>query len=350
MPLSANPVRRSRLPHLLLFAGFAAWYYGSRALAERAANGLTLRFPALHGVVAAVCQLFLLTIGFMALQAIARQSAPLRVLMAMPKRPTAKREWLTGAALGWGIVVAGVLPLLLSLHLHAEVSLRPAALGTAALTVVTLALATLANDITFRGYPFRCLTEAFGSSFAVFLVAVLAGFGRWLDPYAPAAAIVTTMLLTVLLSLTWLRTHAVWLAWGLHFAMAVSTGVLFGLPLGGKTEFASVVQGSAYGPDWLTGGDFGPAGSLLSLLVLLVAIPVLYRITRDFAWDYTHAPILPGGYEVTVAPPAAHTAMETAAAAKAPALVQILSSTPQGMSGTTDLPVAPPPPAPDRLH
>ena len=347
MPLSGTPVRRSRLPHLLLFAGFAAWYYGSRELGNRAANGLTSHFVEMHGLVAACCHLFLLVIGFMALQAVARQSTSLRELTAMPKRATSGREWLTGAALGWGIVVAGLLPLMLSLRFHAEVSLRPAALGTAALTLVTLALATLANDMTFRGYPFRCLTEVFGNSFAVVLIAVLAGFGRWRDPYGSSAAVVTTMLLTLLLSLTWLRTHAVWLAWGLHFALAVATGVLFGLPLGGRTEYASVVQGSVYGPDWLTGGDFGPAAALFSLVVLLAAIPVLYRVTRDYAWSYTHAPILPAGYEVTIAPPAAHTAMEEAA--KAPALVQILSTTPQGMSGQAERPVAPPP-MPDRIH
>jgi membrane protease YdiL (CAAX protease family) len=319
-------------------------------LATKAANGLTLRFPAGHGLVEACCHLFLLVIGFMALQTMARQSAPLRELMAMPKRATAKREWLTGAALGWGIVVACVLPLILSLRLHAEVSLRPSMLGTTLLALLTLALATLANDITFRGYPFRCLTDAFGSSFAILLLMLLAGFARWRDPYASGAAVVTTMLLTALLSLTWLRTHAVWLAWGLHFGLAASTGVLFGLPLGGKTEFASAVQGSTYGPDWLTGGDFGPAASLFALVVLVAAVPVLYRVTRDFAWSYTHAPIVAGGYEVTVAPPAAHTAMEDAAA-KAPALVQILASTPQGFSKTGDGAVAPPPPPlPDRAQ
>ena len=347
MPLSGTPVRRSRLAHLLLFAGFAAWYYGSGELAKRAANGLTLHFVQGHDLVQACCHLFLLVIGFMALQAVARQSASLRELTAMPKRATSGREWLTGAALGWGIVVAGLLPLILSLRLHTVVSLRPAALGTAALTLATLAMATLANDITFRGYPFRCLTEVFGSPFAVVLIAVLAGLGQWRDPYAPGAAVVTTMLLAVLLSLTWLRTHAIWMTWGLHFAMAVAIAVLFGLPLGGSTEFASVVQGNTRGPDWATGGDFGPAASLFAMIVLVIAIPVLYRVTRDFAWNYTHAPIVSGGYEVTIAPPAAHTAMEEAA--KAPALVQILSTTPQGASGQMEQ-TPPPPAAPDRIH
>ena len=347
MPLSETPVRRSRLPHLLLFAGFAAWYFGSGALASRAANGLTLRFVEARGLVEACCHLFLLVIGFMALQTIAREKSPLRELTALPKRPTAKREWLSGVALGWGIVVVGVLPILLALRLHAEVSLRPSLLGTALMTVLTLAVAALTHEMTFRGYPFRCLTEAVGSSFAILLMVLGAGVTAWQDPYAPGAAVLGAMLLTLVLSLTWLRSHAIWLAWGLHFGLAASTGVLFGLPVDARTEYASIVRSSTYGPDWLTGGDYGPAAALFSLVVLLVAIPVLYRVTRDYAWSYTHAPILPAGYEVTIAPPAAHTAMEEAA--KAPALVQILASTPQGMSGQTDRPAAPPP-VPDRLH
>ena len=350
MPLSDTQVRRRRLPHLLLFAGFAAWYFGSGVLGARAANGLTLHFgQAARGLVEACCHLFLLIIGFMALQAMARMSAPLQELTALPRRATSAREWLIGAALGWGIVLAGLLPLILSLRLHTEVSFQPALIGTALVTLFTLALATLAHEMTFRGYPFRCLTEAFGSSFAILLMILLAGFSAWRDPYASRAAVLATMLMTLLLSLTWLRTHAVWLAWGLHFALAGSSGVLFGLPVSGTSEFASAVQGSTYGPDWLTGGDFGPAAALFSLLVILAVIPLLYRVTRDFAWNYTHTQILPGGYEVTVAPPAAHTQMEEAAAAKAPSLVQILPSTPQGLSGAPDLSGAPSV-RPDRLH
>ena len=42
----------------------------------------------------------------------------------------------------------------------------------------------------------------------------------------------------------------------------------------------------------------------------LFANVYLYRVTTDYAWDYTHPPIIPGGYDVTIPPPAAHLAME----------------------------------------
>ena len=86
----------------------------------------------------------------------------------------------------------------------------------------------------------------------------------------------------------------------------------------------------ATGPRWLSGGAFGLDAALLTGAAMLAAMVVLYRETRDYAWRYTHPPIVAGGYEVTVAPPAAHVAMEKAASP--PPLVQILPATPQTQS------------------
>jgi hypothetical protein len=151
-------------------------------------------------------------------------------------------------------------------------------------------------------------------------------------PYGTAdgTRILVEMLATLLLCLCWHRTHGLWLLWGLHFAWAASTAVLFGLPIGGDIAFASIVDTRATGPVWLTGGAYGPAAAAISILLLAAAISVVVRVTGDYAWNYTHPPIIPGGYDVTVAPPAAHVAMEQAAAqpVNPASLVQILPATP----------------------
>jgi hypothetical protein len=140
--------------------------------------------------------------------------------------------------------------------------------------------------------------------------------------------ILVTMLGSLLLCLCWHRTHGLWLLWGLHFAWAASTGVLFGLPLGGDVSFSSIIDTRASGPAWLTGGLYGPAAAAFSILVVLAAIPILVRVTDDYAWKYTHPPIIPGGYDVTIAPPAAHVAMEQSAQAAPASLIQILPVAP----------------------
>jgi len=110
--------------------------------------------------------------------------------------------------------------------------------------------------------------------------------------------------------------------------------VLVGLPIVGRSDFGSVMDASASGPRWLSGGGFGLDAALLTALVMLGGMAVLYRATRDWAWAYTLPEIVPGGYEVVVAPPAAHVAMEKAAAPLP--LVQILPVTSQSFSARTE--------------
>ena len=120
---STTENRLRRLPQLLLFAGFAAWYFGSDALASRAASGFSFRFGLglWQGLIEAVFHLFLLVFGFVALAVIARQMVPLRDLVALPARASASREWGLGAAVGWALVVASLLPLIFSARLHAQI-------------------------------------------------------------------------------------------------------------------------------------------------------------------------------------------------------------------------------------
>ena len=140
------------------------------------------------------------------------------------------------------------------------------------------------------------------------------------------------MLAGVLFSVAWLRTHGLWLPWGMHFAWNASMGILLGLPVSGLNSFSTVVMTRAVGRHWLTGGAYGPEAAFFTVPVLLISIVILVLLTRQYAWDYTRAPLIPAGYAVDVAPPEAHSAMEQEAAAKPPSLVQIMPTTPQTRS------------------
>ena len=109
-------------------------------------------------------------------------------------------------------------------------------------------------------------------------------------------------------------------------------GVLFGLPVHGMLDYSTVIQATASGRAWLSGGDYGPEGAILTSFALLIGLASIIRSTRDYAWHYTHPVIAPGGYPMDVAPPPAHTAMEQAQQSRPPTLVQILPTTPQNMT------------------
>lgn len=312
---------------LALFLTGGLWVLAARSAAEHAAQGFTTHFlsdlfePLLSGVFL----LFLLLVGFTIIHWIATRSATVRGVNSLPLRSSARAEWRLGAALGWSMLIAAILPMAITLSLHPNFWWQPRGFGLVLLSLVTLLVFTLAVEATFRGYLFSRLVRALGPTLAsLFVSAVYASMSQF-HPQASGLSFVVTFVFSLVLCMAYLRTHALWLPWGLHYAWAASMGVLFGLPVGGFDMYSSVVDTSVTGPAWLTGGFYGPEGALLTVLVALVAMPILYRLTRDFAWQYTHTPIVAAGYAMDVAPPAEHVKMEQAASA-AP-LVQILSTT-----------------------
>jgi membrane protease YdiL (CAAX protease family) len=340
--LDTTTARRSeRTLQLALFVTSVAWFLASDTVAAHAARGLSERFglDAARPLLTWAFLLFLLAVGFSILQTIAKRRSPLREVIGLPKRPTAGREWELGAALGWGLLVLAVIPMAAAGTLHIHFWTQPRAFALLLLNLVTLAVAALAEEVAFRGYSFRRLIEAIGPVAATIVMSLLFALGHVLNPSATGASSLVTILAGVLLSVAWLRTRGLWLGWGLHFAWNASMGILFGLPISGINDFASIVQTRAFGRPWLTGGDYGPEGAGITVLVLLIGIVVLVRVTRDYAWHYTYVPIVAAGYPMEAAPPAAHVAMEQQAQraqqASPPAavsLVQILPATPQTRS------------------
>lgn len=335
--------RSNRTLQLALVIASIAWILAAQALAGRAARGIALALNLGQGrfLLSAVFFLFLLWLGFSVLQKISLGRVSARELLGLPKRATARREWALGAAIGWGAIVAAVLPMAIAGTLHVQFWVAARAFELVLINLLTLAVAALAEEVAFRGFPFRRLIEAAGPVKATILMAVFFGMLHMLNPDANWTSTAVTVLAGVLLSIAWLRTHGLWLAWGLHFAWNASMGVLFGLPVSGLDNFSSVVQTRAIGRQWLTGGDYGPEAAVLTGLVLLVAIAVLFRVTRDYAWNYTYTPAVPGGYPTVAQPSAAHVAMERQAQltmerqaqqaqqAGSTSLVQIFPATPQ---------------------
>jgi hypothetical protein len=340
--LDTTTARRSeRTLQLALFVTSAAWFLAADTVAARASRGLSERFglDAARPLLTWAFLLFLLAVGFSTLQAVAKRRSSLREVLGLPKRPTAGREWQLGVALGWGLVVLAVLPMAVAGTLHIEFWTQPRAFGLLLLNLLTLAVAALAEEVAFRGYSYRRLIEAIGPVAATILMSLLFGLGHVFNPGATGASTLVTILAGVLLSVAWLRTHGLWLGWGLHFAWNASMGILFGLPISGINDFASIVQTRAFGRLWLTGGGYGPEGAGITVIVLLIGIVVLVRVTRDYAWHYTYVPIVAAGYPMEAPPPAAHVAMQQQEQRSqqtrpiAPvSLVQILPSTPQTRS------------------
>ncbi|MGI4829524.1 MAG: CPBP family intramembrane glutamic endopeptidase [Janthinobacterium lividum] len=317
--------------NLALFAIGLLWLLASRVGADNAAQGIArlIRADVLRPFLSQLFLLVLLPTGFTVLNWLATRNGSIRETNALPVRSSAPVEWQKGAALGWVLVLFAILPMVLVGDLHPQFWWAFRAWGLALLALATLLLGSLATEIAFRGFLFRRMIGATGPVAATLILSGLFALTSTSMLNTTPFSFLVSLLGGILFSLAYLRTHALWIGWGLRFGWVASMGVFFGLPLAGSVDHASVVATETSGRVWLTGGAYGPEGAFFTIVVLLVGMFLLYRLTNEFAWQYTHEPIVAAGYPMDVPPPAAHTAME---AAKPAPLVQILSTTPASFS------------------
>jgi uncharacterized protein len=269
------------------------------SIAHHAANGLSTGdwVPLLDRFI----MLFLLLVGYSALGVgFSRQREPRRA-MGLVGRPGMLREFGIGGAVGWGLLLLTIIPSVFIGGLGATLWTGPHQWFLLILDVLVLAIAALCEELIFRGYPFQRLIDAIGPTLATVLVSVCFVVVHY-QPDMPHAAVFALFLLSIILCIAFLRTRALWLPWGLHFAWNAAMGPLFGLPLSGYSGFARgfspVVQSLPPGPESLTGADYGPEGSVVAVFVLCFGLWLITRVTREYAHRYGFPEIIPGGIPV----------------------------------------------------
>lgn len=326
---TAGPFERIRACVYFLIA--AIYFYFARIVAEKAAHGLG--FGGDLSVLKQILFLFLLLVGYAGMgYAFQHQSKPLEA-MGLARRSGWFREFGIGVAFGWGMIVACVLPIALFGGLAVSISRDASAWAGLLADLAVLLVAALAEEIGFRGYPFQRIMDAMGASLGTIFMATVFALIHSRNPSASAMSMTVTFLSGLLFAMAYLRTRALWMAWGIHFSWNAAMGLLFGLPISGIGSFSPVIASDAMGPLWLTGGEYGPEGSLVAAIVLIAGLFVLYRITHEYAFKYAQPVIVAGGIPVDIAPPATHQTMAAAETTPSSGLIQIQ-------------PAAPPPPIP----
>jgi len=327
-PIPVQQLPRPGVMHLALFFASIAWYRIAAALAASAANGFAVRLDAAdeQPLIEAVALLFMVLLGLAALRIMERTLIPFRLSLGIPKRPTAREEWTTGAALGWGVSVISAMAMVLARSLHVQFWTTPHAFVVLGVSATALAITTLAKLLALYGYGFQHLVEGTGAARATALLLVLVVLDAVITPTAYGTADGVRVLVSafgaLLLCLCWLRTRALWLGWGGWFGWSASTALIFGLPVSARFSYSAVVDARASGHLWLTGGNYGPAASVLLAILFLAAIPLLVRLSDEYAWRYTRKPLVPGGIAVEIPAPAAHATVEPPPP-PTPSLVQI---------------------------
>jgi uncharacterized protein len=185
-----------------------------------------------------------------------------------------------------GVVLVGLpIAILFALGAYEFVLFRgfsSALVGVAGVIVIAAVL----EELVYRCLLFRVLERAWGTGVALAVQAIVFAVMHLANVEQGSAADVMAMLVSVtLLGLLWaglfVLTRNLWVVAANHAAWNF-TILLSGVPLSGIEDWRALapIESRYAGPDWLTGGMFGPENSLLVMVSIAVAVVLLLRAAR----------------------------------------------------------------------
>jgi membrane protease YdiL (CAAX protease family) len=199
--------------------------------------------------------------------------AVVRLGQAAARRP---RPIIVAGLLGALAVGIPSLILLAVGWLRAEPGPSGSSLAAAASIALFLAPAALWEEMVFRGYAFAVLADWWGPAAALGATSMVFGLVHFQNAGSSLASVVVVILAGVFLGGVLLVTGSLWAAFAAHLAWnwvlaAVLHSAVSGIPF--TTPDYRVVDA---GPDWATGGVWGPEGGVPAACGLVLASIYLY--------------------------------------------------------------------------
>jgi membrane protease YdiL (CAAX protease family) len=148
---------------------------------------------------------------------------------------------------------------------------------------ITLLLlpAALLEELLTRGYILSVLREWWGWRWAIFATSVGFGLLHLTNNGANAESVALVTLAGVFLAGVLYATRSLYAAWMAHFAWNWTMAAVFHASVSGYPFEAPSYRYVDAGPDWATGGDWGPEGGMPAALGMGAGIAVLYGYKRS---------------------------------------------------------------------
>lgn len=140
--------------------------------------------------------------------------------------------------------------------------------------------AALWEELFLRGYVLTVLRDVWGGVWAVVATSVVFGLLHLRNPEMTARAILLVVIAGGFLGVIRLATHSLYAAWIAHFSWNWVMAALFHVPVSGFAMGTPDYRLSDSGPDWATGGAWGPEGGIAAGAGMLLGIALYARPWR----------------------------------------------------------------------
>jgi hypothetical protein len=131
------------------------------------------------------------------------------------------------------------------------------------------------EEILLRGIIFRITEAKWGSTIALIVSGVIFGGLHLLNPQVTFVSMFCIIVVGVLLGAAYMYYKNLWLPIAIHFAWNFTQNGFFGAITSGNEKTSSLLTTQFTGPVILTGGQFGPEGSIQAVVFCFVAAIIL---------------------------------------------------------------------------
>lgn len=153
-------------------------------------------------------------------------------------------------------------------------------LGTLMILLVEHILVGYWEELVFRGYIFQNLIKGVGIALAISISCMLYGLLHYSNPNATILSSLIIIGFGFLRIYGLLITDMLWLSMGMHIGWNFFQGPIFGFGASGHEMSSLIVHQFSGGPDYLTGGSFGPEGSIIIIPILVLAMWIMRTYAR----------------------------------------------------------------------
>jgi membrane protease YdiL (CAAX protease family) len=131
------------------------------------------------------------------------------------------------------------------------------------------------EELVFRGYLLQNLSDGLGMKTAIIISCIIYGLIHSTNPNASLLSSSIIVLFGFLRIFGYLATKMLWLTIGMHIGWNFFQGPIFGFAASGHKKATLINQTITSNQEYLTGGEFGPEGSLFIIPILILALFVM---------------------------------------------------------------------------
>ncbi len=145
-------------------------------------------------------------------------------------------------------------------------------------------LVGVSEEIISRGYHLQNLLDGLNIHWALFISSSVFAAMHFYNPSSSLMSTLGLMAAGYFLAYGWVRTHRLWLPIGLHIGWNFFEGNVFGFQVSGLDTFRLLLH-TPSGPEYMTGGTFGPEAGLIALPAMLLGAWLVKLYTRERTQD-----------------------------------------------------------------